>query len=124
MSNIDPKELKARLQELIKNSPALQSLPPEARKMRADIMLSSSPAQMQNFIDVLEEEAASLKKIDEDFVKQADHINSLMAEAKELEKSANREMSKEDEEMERKEEEEKAAKLLAKLDDIQDKKSQ
>lgn len=113
-------DLKARLQELIKNSPALQSLPPEALKMRTDIMLASSPTEMQNFITVLEEEALQLKKIDDDFVKNADHINDLIAEAKELEKAAGREISKEDEASERKQEEDQAAALLAKLDNVQD----
>ncbi|MFC1655966.1 hypothetical protein ACFL3C_03790 [Patescibacteria group bacterium] len=120
MTNIDPADLKARLQELINNSAALKSLPPEARKMRADAMLSSSPTLMQNFINVLEEEATELKKIDEDFVKNAAHIGDLVAEAKELEKEANREIRKEDEAVGRKQEEKEAAALLAKLDDIQD----
>ncbi len=121
MTNIDPVNLKTRLQELIKNSSALQSLPPEARKMRADIMLASSPTLMQNFINVLEEEAARLKKIDEKFVKDAAHIGNLISEVKELEQTANREIRKENEALERKHEEDEAAALLAKLDNIQDK---
>jgi len=114
-------ELKLHLQELIDNSSALKSLPPDAREMRTKAMLGADEATMKQFISVLESEAKQLEKIDSDMSNQTNEINNLIEEAKQLEKEAKRELRKADEETERAEEESKAEDILKKLDDISDK---
>lgn len=114
-------ELKLQLQELIANSTALKSLPQEARDMRANAMLNADEDTMKQFVAVLENESAQLQKIDDDMASQTDEINSLIAEAKQLEKDAQREIRKDAEVSERTDSETKAEDLLKKLDEISDK---
>lgn len=111
-------ELKARLQELIITSQALESLPEDEQKKRINLMLSADPKTMQKFIKVLEDEEARLAKIDKDFEEDAKQIQDLLIQAKELEKAAEREISHEEEVVERKKDEKKAESLLEKLDEI------
>ncbi|MFC1599573.1 hypothetical protein ACFL3T_00920 [Patescibacteria group bacterium] len=111
-------DLKAKLQQLIKSSATLQSLPPEELKFRADAMLSADDAAMTEFIKILETESAQIKKIDDDFAKKAGELNDLVAEANQLEKEANTMFRKEEEEEERGAEEQKAEDLLKKLDEV------
>jgi hypothetical protein len=112
------KKLKKHLQELIASSPALQSLTPEERSLRAEIMLSADEDTMKEFIDVLEEEKEQEQEIEKEFSQKEEELKNLLAEAKELEKSANREILKEKEKLSKAESEEKAEDLLDKLDDI------
>lgn len=114
-------DLKLQLQELIENSVALKSLPPEARDIRTKAMLSADDATIKQFITVLGNEAKQLGKIDADMAKQTKEISSLIEEAKQLEQEAKREIRKEAEVSERTESESKAEELLKKLDDISDK---
>jgi hypothetical protein len=108
--------IKSHLQTLIKNSPALKSLPKEAREMRARLMLSSDEATMKKFIKVLEDEQKEIKKADAEASKQ---VAAIMAEVKQLEKEANLEIRKQDEALARQKEESQAEELLKKLDEIQ-----
>jgi len=114
-------EIKLQLQELIENSPALQSLPEEAREVRKKAMLSADDDTMNQFIAVLESEASQMKKIDDDMASKTEEINKLLAEAKQLEQEAQREVRKQEESIERESEQLKADELLKKLDDIADK---
>ncbi len=110
--------LKSQLQELIANSAALNSLPQEARDIRINAMLNADDATMQQFIDVFTNEAMQLEKINQDMAKDAEEIGGLIAEAKQLEKEAEREIRKEAEGSERAGEEAKAEDLLKQLDEI------
>ena len=111
-------DLKAKLQKLIKNSPTLQSLGAEELKFRTNAMLSSNETAMAEFIKILENEAAQIKKIDDDYAKKAGELNDLVAEAKQLENEANALFRKEKETEERGAEEQKAEDLLKKLDEV------
>ena len=111
-------DLKQQLQDLINNSPTFKSLPAEAQKTRTDVMLSADEATMQKFIDVLENEAAQMKKIDDDFQKNAAELGDLIAEAKHLETEANTVLRKEAEAEEQAGDQKKADALLAQLDKI------
>lgn len=113
-------DLKLKLQELIENSVALQSLPEEARNVRTKAMLEANDATMKQFITVLENETKQLQKIDADTASQTEEINSLIEEAKQLEKEAKREIRKEEEVSERAAEESKAEDILKELDNISD----
>lgn len=113
-------EIKLRLQELIKNSPAIQSLLEADREARTKAMLSADDDTMNQFIAVLENEAAQMQKLDSDMASKTEEINSLLAEANQLEKEAQREIRKEAEASERAGEESKAEDLLKQLDDIAD----
>lgn len=117
MNSID---LKLKLQELINNSKALQSLPVEARKVRTEAMLNADEDTMSQFIAVLENESKQIKAIDDNATKETEKITQLLDEAKQLEKEAQREMRKEEESTERVKEESEAEDLLKKLDDIED----
>lgn len=111
-------QLKAKLQKLINESRTLNSLPANARKTRANLMLASDPATMQKFIEVLENETAQMKKIDDDFQKNAAELGNLIAEAKHLETEANTILRKEAEKEEQAGDQKKAEELLAQLDKI------
>ena len=112
-------DLKAKLLQLIKSSPTLQSLPADELKFRADAMLSADEAAQAEFITILKNESAQMQKIDNDFAKKAGELNNLVAEANQLEKEAETMFRKEQEEEERGTEEQKAEDLLKKLDDVQ-----
>jgi hypothetical protein len=114
----EPEQTRAHLQELVNNSAALNSLPEDARTMRAEMMLSADPDTMLEFIKVLEEEAAKLQKMDEDFVKKTEEIEGLVVEAQQLEKEAEREIRHAEEDEEKVKSEAHAAALLKKLDNI------
>jgi len=111
-------QLQMQLQELIANSAALNSLPQEARDIRTNAMLSADDSTMQQFIDVLSNEAMQLEKINQDMASQTEEIGVLVAEAKQLEKQAERAISKEAESSERAGEEAQADALLKQLDEI------
>ncbi len=110
-------DLKAKLQQLMKNSPTFQSLSPEDQKIRAKAMLSANEEVMKNFIDIFEQEAKEMNKINQDYAGQTDEINNLLSEADQLEKQVNRAIIKEKEGAARSTEEEEADNLLKKLED-------
>jgi len=111
-------DLKAKLLQLIKNSPTLQSLPAEELKFRTEAMLNADEAGIMNFITILENEAVAMKKIDNDYAAQADDINNLVEEANQLEKEAENLVRKDIEADERSGDEAAAENLLGKLDDV------
>jgi len=110
--------LKMQLQELIANSAAIQSLPEEARDLRTNTMLNADDETMQQFIDVLTNEAKQLEKINQDMANETEEINKLIAEAKQLGKQAEREIRKDAEATERIKDDLRAEALLKKLDEI------
>ncbi|MCD6109824.1 hypothetical protein J7J83_03645 [bacterium] len=112
-------ELKLKLQDLISNSVALKSLPEEAQKIRTQAMLNSDDDTMMQFIAVLENESKQIKVIDDNATKETEKITQLLDEAKTLEKEAEREVRKEEENLEHTKEESEAEALLKKLDDIE-----
>jgi hypothetical protein len=114
--------LKIQLQELIANSAAIQSLPEEARQIREDTMLNADDETMQQFIDVLTNEANQLEKINQEMENEAEEINKLIAEAKQLGKQAEREIRKDAEVTERIKDDLRAEALLKQLDEITDSK--
>lgn len=118
--DVNLSQLKARLRELIKNSPTLNSLTEAQRKARTDAMLLAEPDTMQQFIDVLEGEAEELAKINQEFAsgENNEKIGQLMAEAKKLEKNIKGEVLIEEEKASKKLDEAKIEELLKKLDEI------
>lgn len=110
-------DLKAKLLQLMKNSPTFQSLSAEDQKIRASAMLSADEEGMKNFIDIFEQEAKAMNKIDQDYAGQTEEINNLITEADQLEKQVNRAIIKEKEITDRNTEEEEAENLLKKLED-------
>lgn len=117
-TTLSQEQLKTQLQELIDNSAALKSLPPAARNARVKLMLSADPDTMQKFIEVFENEATQLKKIDDEFQKDAATIQDLIAEVKHLEVEANTVLRKEAEKEEHAGDVKKAEALLKQLDEI------
>ncbi|MFC1647694.1 hypothetical protein ACFL10_01730 [Patescibacteria group bacterium] len=111
-------DLKAQLQELIKNSPTLKSLSAEERAFRSNAMLSGDEAALKRYIEILEEESAQMKQIDENFAKEAEGLNELVEEVNQLEKEAEGVVRKEEEAEERVGEEEKAEELIKKLNEV------
>ncbi|MBU1557414.1 hypothetical protein KKC45_00415 [Patescibacteria group bacterium] len=113
-------EIKSQLAELIDASPAINSLPADAKAARKKLMLSADEETMYKFIDVLENEKVEMEKIDDEFAAEAEEIDALLNEATQLEKEAEREIRKEEEEAERAGDLAKADALLAELDEIQE----
>lgn len=111
-------DLKEKLQQLIKNSPTLQSLPAEELQFRTQSMLNADEVAMTEFIKILENETVQMKRIDDNFAKKADELNNLMAEANQLEHEAETIIRQEKEEEERGAETEKAESLLKQLDSV------
>lgn len=114
-------DTKETLRQLINNSPALQSLPEEARTIRVQGMLNADEDTMKEFTAILQTEAQEIDTINKEMENETEEIENLVAEAKELEKEAKLELRKEEEKTERAEEKQKAEAILAKLDEVDDK---
>jgi hypothetical protein len=103
---------KTYLKTLLENSPSLKSLPEEARRIQIMAILKGNPEELERFIMIFEEENSAMQKIDNDFLKQSKEIEHLVAEAKQLEINANKEIRNEKEEKVTIEEEKTANALL------------
>jgi len=113
-------ELKSKLEALINASTAINSLPTEAKAARKSLMLAADDETMQKFIEVLENEKIEMGKIDEEFAAEAEKIDTLLQEATQLEKEAERKIRQHQEESEKAGDLVKAEALLAQLDEIQE----
>jgi len=117
-TTIDTSALKTRLHELIAASPALNSLPEEARQYRVYVMLDSKPEDMMKFIQILETEQGDMQKVDDEYMKDLQALQDLMTQVKELEAEANREIRKEAEEKVAVVDQQKAEDILKQMDAV------
>jgi len=109
---------KTYLKSLLDNSLSIKSLPEDARKIQIKAMLSANPEETNAFIRILEEEKSAMQKIDIEFLKQAGEIEHLVAEAKQLEVHATKEIRQEKEGKQASEEQKTADALLMQIEKL------
>lgn len=104
-------DLKTRLEELIQNSFAINTLPEEERQEKKEEMLSAEPEVMREYIAILEDEQR-------DFIQNKEELQALVSQVKVLKNRAQRVELQEKEEQLVEREKNEAEELLKQLDEI------
>lgn len=110
-------DLKEKLLKLIKNSPTMQNMDKQQMKLRVEAMLTSDDEALKKFIEIFEDEAKEINKIEKEFEQGADEIGNLINEAKQLDDETNKSFLKEKETKSKAHDEQKAEDLLNKLEE-------
>lgn len=115
---MDADQLRTRLLELIESSLGMNSISPEEKAERVELMLEGSAKEIQEYIQIFEEELREINKVDEELDEQADEIHEKISDAKYDKIKADRKEELKKEEELKAREEKKVASLISELEKV------
>ena len=111
-------DIEERLKQLVDNSPILNDLPEDERRDFVNRILSASPDQMTELIEIFEDTQADFENISREIVDLEGEIKELSAGAKILDTILGKKILKAEEMVSQKNDDNRADELLKKLEEI------